>query len=499
MSQEFEAVIGMEVHVEAKTESKMFCSCKNDLGLETTPNTNICPVCTAQPGTLPVPNKEALVKLSRFGKALECTIADYTWFERKSYFYPDLPKGYQITQYERPLCYDGRLEIQTSEKQKNIRITRIHMEEDTGKLSHSGGGSKSLVDYNRAGIPLMELVTEPDIRTAEEAHVFCEELQMILRYLDISDADMERGQMRCEVNISLRPKGREQFGTKVEIKNLNSFKAVANSITYEMARQEQVITSGGEVIQETRGWDDTKNQTFPQRKKENADDYRYFIDPDIPPFETSEIQKTASLGLSELPLAKRKRFMEEYDLNDQQTRALVREKAVSMYYEATLSELLEWYRSKNPDVFEPALDSGYKDLAKLATNYLLTELLRLFAEHSISFEKPSITPENYAEFITIVGAKEISSSAAQTVLASMVSTGGDPSEIIESKGLRQVNDTDALGKIVAAVISENPEVVENYRSGNVNVVQFLVGQVMKQTKGSANPQIARQLLEESLA
>ena len=498
MSQEFEAVIGMEVHVESKTQSKMFCSCKNDLGLETIPNTNICPICTAQPGTLPVPNREALVKLARFGKALECSIADYTWFERKSYFYPDLPKGYQITQYERPLCYGGRLEIQTAERQKNIRITRIHMEEDTGKLSHTAGTTKSLVDYNRAGIPLMELVTEPDIRTAEEARTFCEELQMILRYLDISDADMERGQMRCEVNISLRPKGTESFGTKVEIKNLNSFRAVENCITYEILRQTQVIQSGESVIQETRGWDDVKGKTFAQRKKENAHDYRYFIEPDIPPFETSEIQAEASQGISELPLAKRKRFMEEYGLTEQQVYALVREKAVAHYYEATLSELLEWYRSKNPEIFEPAIDSGYRKLRKLTTNYLLTELLRLFADKNISFETPSITAENYAEFITIVGSGEISSSAAQTVLAAMVETGGDPSEIIDSQGLRQVNDTDALLKVVQDVISQNSEVVENYRGGNLNAIQFLVGQVMKQTKGSANPQIARQILEENL-
>lgn len=498
MSQEFEAVIGMEVHVESKTQSKMFCSCKNDLGLETIPNTNICPICTAQPGTLPVPNREALVKLARFGKALNCRIADYTWFERKSYFYPDLPKGYQITQYERPLCYDGRLEIETSERQKNIRITRIHMEEDTGKLSHAGGTTKSLVDYNRAGIPLMELVTEPDIRSAEEARVFCEELQMILRYLDISDADMERGQMRCEVNISLRVKGTETFGTKVEIKNLNSFRAVENSILYETIRQAQVIESGEAVIQETRGWDDVKGQTFSQRKKENAHDYRYFIEPDIPPFETSEIQAEASRGISELPFAKRKRFMEEYGLTDQQVRALVREKSVANYYEATVSELLEWYRSKHTEVFEPELDSGYIKLRKLATNYLLTELLRLFADKDISFDAPVITPENYAEFITIVGSGEISSSAAQTVLSVMVETGGDPSEIIDSQGLRQVNDTEALLTVVKSVISANPEVVETYRGGNSNSIQFLVGQVMKQTKGSANPQIARQLLEEQL-
>ncbi len=495
---QYEAVIGMEVHVESKTQSKMFCSCKNGLGQEQQPNVNICPVCTGHPGTLPVPNREALVKIIRFGKALNCTIADYTWFERKSYFYPDLPKGYQITQYERPMCYEGEITIPTSDGDMNIRITRIHMEEDTGKLTHVPGTTKSYVDYNRSSLPLMELVTEPDIRTAEQAGRFCEELQLILRYLDISDANMDKGQMRCEVNISLREQGTEAFGTKVEIKNLNSFKAVENSIHYEIERQTRLLEEGGEVIQETRGWDDAKGQTFSQRKKENANDYRYFLEPDIPPFHTADLVADAAKGMGELPMSKRTRFAQEYGLADQQINTLVKDKDLAVYYEHVISELLEWYTTENPGVDSPESDKAYKKLVKLATNYLLTELTRMYSEQGISFAESKIPAEEYAEFIKIAGSGEISSSAAQTVLAEMLVTGGDPSEIIESKGLKQVSDAGALQGVVDEVIAENEAVAEDIRGGNINAIQFLVGQVMKKTRGSANPQVARELLESTL-
>ena len=494
----YEAIIGMEVHVEANTKSKMFCSCKNNKGLDEIPNIHICPVCTAHPGTLPVPNKEALVKIAKFGKALNCKLESYTWFERKSYFYPDLPKGYQITQYEKPMCYEGTITIETNKGEKEIRITRIHMEEDTGKLTHIAGDSNSYVDYNRAGIPLMELVTEPDIRSGEEARIFCEELQMILKYLDISDADMSKGQMRCEVNISLRKKGTEKFGTKVEIKNLNSFKVVESCINYEMERQEELLESGEEIVQETRGWDDTKGITFSQRKKENAKDYRYFMEPDIPPFDTTEIVLEANQGMKELPYAKRKRFVLEYGLSKQQVETIVKDKFLADYYEKVISELLEWFGSNNLEVKDPLSDKNYLKLVKLATNYLLTEIIRMNSENRLDFIEPRITPENYSEFIVIVGSGEISSSAAQTVLLEMFAKGADPSDIIEEKGLKQVSDTNSLQIIVDQVIVDNSKVVEDYKSGNQNSVQYLVGQVMKVSKGSANPQIARELLEKTL-
>jgi aspartyl-tRNA(Asn)/glutamyl-tRNA(Gln) amidotransferase subunit B len=489
---EYEAVIGMEVHVESKTNSKMFCSCINGKGLEDQPNINICPICTGHPGTLPVPNREALVKITRFGQALNCQISDYTWFERKSYFYPDLPKGYQITQYERPLCYEGNIEILTSKGPKYIRITRIHMEEDTGKLSHING--KTVVDYNRAGLPLMELVTEPDIRNAEEAKIFCEELQLILRYLDISDGDMDKGQMRCEVNISLREKGTEAFGTKVEIKNLNSFRVVEQAIEYEIIRQTEVITQGGSVVQETRGWDDAKSITFSQRKKENAHDYRYFVEPDIPPFETSAIVADAASITAELPIAKRKRFLDEYQLAIQQVEILVRNKALADYFEQTISELKAWIKADNKE-FTPEETTK---LIKLSANYILTELIKHYSEKGLSFDNSPISPENYAEFIKIVFSGEVSSTGAQTLLLQMIETGSDPSDIVESQGLKQVNDTNALQGIVDQVITENPKVVLDYQNGNENVLQFLIGQVMRYSKGSANPQIARQILHDTI-
>ena len=489
---EYEAVIGMEVHVESKTKSKMFCACANGLGLEDKPNIHICPICTGHPGTLPVPNRKALVKLARFGQALNCQISDYTWFERKSYFYPDLPKGYQITQYERPLCYDGEIEIMTSQGVKHIRITRIHMEEDTGKLSHING--KTVVDYNRAGLPLMELVTEPDIRNAEEAKVFCEELQLILRYLDISDGDMDKGQMRCEVNISLREKGAEAFGTKVEIKNLNSFRVVEQAIAYEIIRQSEVLNQGGEVVQETRGWDDAKAITFSQRKKENANDYRYFVEPDIPPFETSAIVADAASIKAELPIAKRQRFTTQYNLQAQQIEILVRNKALADYFEQAISELEAWIKSENKQLAE----DDHSKLIKLSANYLLTELIKHYSEKGFNFKNSPITAENYAEFIKIVFSGEVSSTGAQTLLLQMLETGSEPSDIVESQGLKQVNDTDALQKIIDQVILEQAKVVEDYRSGNENVIQFLVGQVMRYSKGSANPQIAKQLLHDTI-
>jgi len=489
---EYEAVIGMEVHVESKTKSKMFCACVNGLGLEDKPNIHICPICTGHPGTLPVPNREALVKLARFGQALNCQISDYTWFERKSYFYPDLPKGYQITQYERPLCYDGEIEIMTSQGVKHIRITRIHMEEDTGKLSHING--KTVVDYNRAGLPLMELVTEPDIRNAEEAKVFCEELQLILRYLDISDGDMDKGQMRCEVNISLREKGTEAFGTKVEIKNLNSFRVVEQAIAYEIIRQSEVLNQGGEVVQETRGWDDAKAITFSQRKKENANDYRYFVEPDIPPFETSAIVADATSIKAELPIAKRQRFTTQYNLQAQQIEILVRNKALADYFEQAISELEAWIKSENKQLAE----SDHSKLIKLSANYLLTELIKHYSEKGFNFKNSPITAENYAEFIKIVFSGEVSSTGAQTLLLQMLETGSEPSDIVESQGLRQVSDTAALQAIIDQVILEQTKVVEDYRSGNENVIQFLVGQVMRYSKGSANPQVAKQLLHDTI-
>jgi len=495
----YEPVIGLEIHMQSKTNTKMFCSCTNGLGLEETPNIHICPVCTAHPGTLPVPNRRALVNLAAVGFSLNTEISPYTWFERKSYFYPDLPKGYQISQYERPLCANGVLRFATSEGETAVGIRRVHMEEDTGKLQHEADGSTTSIDYNRAGVPLMELVTEPDIKNGEEASAFCEQLQLILRYLGVSDADMEKGQMRCEVNISMKDTETEEWGTKVEVKNLNSFRSVRDSIEYEIERQTTALTEGSQLVQETRGWDMERHQTFSQRGKEEAHDYRYFWEPDIPPFHTDTIRVEAQAQLVELPYAKKTRFGEQYAIEGEKADTLVKDKALANYFEQVVSELRVWavqaYQEVNDDnVLESEV---YASLVKQSVNYLLTELIRQQYEYG-GFDKPRVTAENFAEFITIVNNGTVSSSGAQTLLEEMVKTEGDPSQIVEAKNLAQISDEGQLEAVVNTVIENNPNSVSDYQNGNTKAIQFLVGQIMKETKGKANPQMARDLLTEKL-
>lgn len=487
----YHPVIGMEVHVELGTESKMFCGCKNGLGLETAPNIYICPVCTGQPGSLPVPNSKAIEGVQRAGLALGCTLRTKSKFDRKNYFYPDLPKGYQISQYDEPFCEAGTIEVNG----KMFRITRIHMEEDTGKLTHAAGDT--LVDYNRAGVPLMELVTEPDFENGPDAKAFCQTLQQILRYLEISDANMEKGQMRCEVNISLYKEGEERLsGTKVEIKNLNSFRVVERAIEYEIKRQTAALEAGEALVQETRGWDENKGETFAQRKKESAHDYRYFPEPDILPFEFSdeyiaELQNT----LPELPLAKSHRFMEQYALSQDDVTLLVEDKYFAAFFEAVVSELEEKKQSG-----EMAADT--ERAIKLAVNYLLTELRKHLYEAGQTVQDMPITSENYAEFIALVADGKINSSAAQTVLVEMYSGADgdtDPSHIIDRLNLGQVNDTEALEGIADQVLVANEKSVVDYRAGKENALKFLMGQVMKESGGRANPQTVTEILKQKLS
>lgn len=481
----YQPVIGLEIHAELKTASKMFCGCLNDPG-ERKPNINICPVCLGYPGSLPVINQEAIRKVIKTALALNCQIPETTKFDRKNYFYPDLPKGYQISQLYFPLAVKGFLEVDD----KKIRIREIHLEEDTGKLVHSNGADYSLVDFNRAGRPLMELVTEPDIATSIEARQFCEEFQLILRYLDVSEANMEKGQMRCEVNISLSTK-KGELGTKVEIKNLNSFRAVQSSIDYEIKRQTDLLNSDEKIIQETKGWDESKQGTFSQRIKEGSQDYRYFPEPDLPPLThlaDDNMQITASLP--ELPQARRIRFFEEYQLPSANINTLIINEKLADYFEQVVSELKTWLKIKSID--------GKQPMIKLTANYLLTELQKLLLVNKIGIEDCKISPENFAEFITLIQQKEISSSAAQTVLKEMFATGADPSHIIEDKELKQVNDEDVLVKISKKIIQENPQPVKDYQSGKENALQFLVGKVMAASKGQANPEIARELLKKQL-
>lgn len=495
-------VIGMEVHVELKTKSKMFCDSKNgmsassaDKGLEREPNVNICPVCTGQPGTLPVPNRQAIEFVQLAGLAMNCEIALKSKFDRKNYFYPDLPKGYQISQYDKPLCQNGVLEILNLKSQisKKIRITRIHLEEDTGKLIHPKGVDYTLVDFNRAGVPLMELVTEPDIESGEEARLFCQKLQQICRYLEISDADMEKGHMRCEVNLSLYKKGEDKMsGTKVEVKNINSFKFVEKAIQYEIERQTELLEAGKEVVQETRGFDSNRGITVSQRVKESAHDYRYFPEPDIPPFKfTNEYVEELKRKLPELPDKKAERFKKEYELPDDDVAILVSDKHLAAYFEDVISELKE-----KVECGEFELDEN--KAIKLAANYMIVEIRKHLVEHDHDIADLKITPENYAELICIVGSGKINSSAAQAVLLEMYKTGGDPSQIIESKNLAQMDSEEELEKIIDEIIADNQKSVSDYKAGKENALKYLLGQIMSATKGRANPNLAAKLLIEKI-
>jgi aspartyl-tRNA(Asn)/glutamyl-tRNA(Gln) amidotransferase subunit B len=496
----YRTIIGIEIHVELNTKSKMFCGCLNNSD-EIKPNVNICPVCTAQPGALPVANEEAIRKTIKTGLALNCKILKESKFDRKNYFYPDLPKGYQISQYDKPFCEKGFLEISglenSSEKNRKIRITRIHLEEDTGRLIHSK--ESSLVDFNRAGIPLMEMVTEPDFRTAEEVRKFAEELQLILRYLDVSGANMEKGQMRVEVNISLIEKNKplNDLGTKVEVKNLNSFKIVEQAINCEIKRQEKILEAKGKILQETRGWNESKKATVGQRAKESSHDYRYFPEPDLPTMHLEDefIQKIKA-EIPELPKQKRERFRKEYFLTDKEIEIFIQDKALSAYFEKVISELKEW--TKTIELKSKISEDQRKKLIKLASNYIITDLQSLLKGALISDKNFLITAENFAEFISLIYQGEITSKTAKQILEVMFKKGSDPSHIIKEKGLSQLSDEKEIQKIVKEIIFKNSKPVAEYKQGKENVLQFLIGQVMAKSQGRANPDVAKRLLKEML-
>ncbi len=475
--------IGLEIHAQVKTKAKMFCSCSN-LSKKADANTKVCPVCLGYPGALPTINKKAVKKVIRAGKALDCDIADFSRFDRKNYFYPDLPKGYQISQLNYPLCENGKLVING----KEIGITRIHLEEDTGSLIHEDG--VSLVDFNRSGVPLMELVTEPDIKSGKQARDFAEELRLILRYLEVSDADMEKGQMRVEVNISLSEES-EKLGTKVEIKNLNSFKVVEQAVDYEIKRQKKLINSGKKVKQETRGWREDSQKTVSQRAKEEAHDYRYFPEPDLPPLDLNEepLKKDKITLGSELPQNRRERFKEEYGLDEE---LFVVDKALGDYTEKVISEGLNWLKNKKDKVTK----EEELEFISLCSNYILSDLQGLLDGSSVVDDDFKITPENFGELITLVFIDEISSKIAKKVLKEMFKTGGDPSQIIKEKDLAQVKDESKLKGIIEEVLKENESAVEDLKSGKSEAKQFLVGQVMAKTRGKADPKAVNRILEE---
>ena len=480
----YKPTIGLEIHAELKTNSKMFCSCKNDPD-EKNSNVNICPVCTAQPGSLPVINEEAVKKVIKVGLALNCKIAEFSKFDRKNYFYPDLPKGYQISQYDMPFCEKGYLEIGGNGRKK-IKITRIHLEEDTGRSVHDAGEDYSLVDFNRAGVPLMELVTEPDIESDKEAGLFAKELQLILRYLGVSEANMEKGQMRVEVNISLSDKP-GTLGTKVEIKNLNSFRVVEKAINFEIKRQQELLEKGEKIIQETRGWHDVKEITFSQREKESAHDYRYFPEPDLPPLQfTKESIGAILVELPELPQKRRERFKEENGLNDERTEIFVQNKDLGEYFEKVVSE------------FGEQTKENLSALIKLASNYLITDLQGLLDGMSVKDSRFLITPEDFSEFINLIYDLDIRSNVAKLILQEMFRSGADPHHAIEDKGLVKVISESEIEDIIKDVSLDNKKAVEDFRAGKSNSLQFLIGKVMEKTQGKADPKMIADLLKKNL-
>lgn len=470
-------VIGLEVHAELKTKSKMFCACANDPEGKI-PNTHICPVCTGHPGTLPVANEEAIKNVLMFGIAIGGKISKKSHFDRKSYFYPDLPKGYQISQYDRPFVEGGELE--------GVRIKRVHLEEDVASSKHIGSGkeNRTLVDFNRAGVPLMELVTEPDIKSGEQALRFAKELQRVLRCLHISDADMEKGQMRVEVNISLMKEGDKEWGTKVEIKNLNSFRAVAGSISYEIKRQSELLEAGKTIIQETRGWDDEKNITVSQRTKESAHDYRYFPEPDLPEcIFSDEYLESLSSARPELPDEKRRRFSEEFGLSSSQAEDLLDDLGSASYFEEAVSELKEKTKSAN---------------VVLLFNYLTTDLRGILGAKGKTFVDTSVSPEAFAHLIFLIQEGVLSSRLAKDLLLKIEETGGDPESLIKEGGIKFMGDDTSLLPIVREVIEKNEKAVSDYRKGKENSIAFLVGQGMAKTKGQADPEKLRELFKQEL-
>jgi aspartyl-tRNA(Asn)/glutamyl-tRNA(Gln) amidotransferase subunit B len=478
---QYEPVIGLEVHIEMLTKSKMFCSCPVVDSTTAAPNTAVCPTCAGHPGTLPVINALAVEYALRVACALECNLAAISIFARKNYFYPDLPKGYQITQYEQPLAENGKITLITSKGEKLIRIRRVHLEEDTGKLTHveQDGKSFSLVDLNRAGVALLEIVTEPDFRTAEEVRIYAETLRALVRYLGVNSGDLEKGVMRIEPNISVRPVGTEPLGTKVEIKNLNSFKALERGVSYEITRQIELLNTGKSVAQETVGWDEAKQATYSQRSKEDAHDYRYFPEPDLPPLLVSKHwMDDVRFGLPELPWQRSQRFVAEYGLSSAEAWQLAAEKAAGEYFEAVIK----------------ASGAGVRSVYAWVTG----ELFALMNTAGSDFDTLKIRPQDLADLLKLIAGGKINPNTGKSVLAEMFGTGAPATEIVTSKGLAQVSDAGFIASLVSEILAENVGEVNSYRSGKTSVANFLFGQVMRKAGGKANPQMLRAELEKQL-
>ena len=476
----YTTVIGLEVHSELKTKSKAFCSCSTEFGGE--PNTHVCPVCLGMPGALPVLNKQVVEFAIRAGLAVDCEIKKFNKFDRKNYFYPDLSKNYQISQFDKPICEGGHIDIEVDGQTKRIGITRIHMEEDAGKLIHSGATIKtsdsSAVDYNRAGVPLIEIVSEPDMRSSAEARAYLEKLKAILEYTEVSDCKMQEGSLRCDANISVMPEGATEFGTRAEIKNLNSFRALERAIEYEIQRQIQLVEDGGTVVQETRTWDDGKGVTLSMRSKEEAHDYRYFPEPDLVPVEIDDawIARVKS-ELPELPAARKARLMQEKGLVDYDAENIVSTKAMAEYFDEA---------------------AKHTEDSKGIANWLLGDVSAYLNSENIAIEQFPITPANLGEMVNLINKGVLSSKLAKKVFAEMLKTGKTPQALVKELGLEQISDEGAIVKIVEETLAENPQSIIDYKAGKDRALGFLVGQIMKKSRGKAKPEMVNNLLKERM-
>ena len=473
---EYEVVIGLEVHAELATKTKMFCGCSTEFGSD--PNTHCCPICTGMPGTLPVLNKKVVEYAVKAGLATNCKISHFSKMDRKNYFYPDLPKAYQTSQYDLPLCLGGYIDAKVGDKIKRIGITRIHIEEDAGKLIHDAYTGDTLVDMNRCAVPLIEIVSEPDMRSAEDAVAYMQTLKSILEYLEVSDCKMQEGSLRCDVNLSVRPVGQKEFGTRSETKNLNSFRAIERSVNYEIKRQIEILENGGKVEQETRRWDDVKGYGYAMRSKEDAQDYRYFPEPDLVPIVLSdEYIDNIKNNIPEMPNVKKQRYMQDFKLSEYDSDQITSSKYMAEFFEKA--------------------DAICHD-PKSVANWLMGDFSRMLKEKEIEITDSKISPENLAKLINLINKKTISSAIAKKVFIEMFETGKDAENILKDQGLIQITDENAIEKIVEDVIAKNPQSVEDYKAGKDKAIGFLVGQVMKQTHGKANPQVVNKLLKDKL-
>jgi aspartyl-tRNA(Asn)/glutamyl-tRNA(Gln) amidotransferase subunit B len=472
----YETVIGLEVHVELHTRTKIFCGCSTSFGAP--PNTHTCPVCLGHPGVLPVLNRQAVEYAMKAAMALNCEIATDAKFDRKNYFYPDSPKAYQISQYDQPIGQNGWIDIEVNGETKRIGITRVHLEEDAGKLTHVDGGMASLVDFNRVGTPLIEIVSEPDIRSPEEARLYLEKLRAIMLYCEVSDVKMEEGSLRCDANISLRPYGQEKFGTRTELKNMNSFRSVQRGLEYEQWRQADILDSGGEVVQETRRYDDESGKTFPMRGKEESHDYRYFPDPDLVRLHIDDEWKArVRASIPELPDSRKARYVKDYGLPSYDAEVITASKQLADFFEDSLN---------------------YTKDAKAVANWIMGDLLGYLNANNLEFSQVKVTGRGLGEMIGLIEKGTISGKIAKTVFREMLETGKSPQSIVEEKGLVQINDEGAIKAVVEKVVANNPQSVADFKAGKEKAIGFLVGQVMKETKGKANPGLVNKLIVDAI-